>query len=418
MKTKLLRNRRAGALTLQILPSKHESLIYDQAEWLKGGGVQGLCTFEYRRDTASVLFYDLTGLVDLQTYLKAAISLSQYRLLLTSLASVLEACTQKGYPTAALLCDPSFVYVDTAGAPRFVYVPLAGMPERPENTPIALLRYLANKKHVTFAVASDASHAAALDDFVSRNAVLSLSAYRGFLTSEFGFSVGGTSKTAQAMGSAPRRPLTGTVGNVPPAANAATASPVAFDFVATLRQAPSAAQVQATQSVATQVRNAVRGVSPTAADQLNQANPDAVKPVPNTAAEKGKVASQSSGGTTLLGSFSALHPAITPSPSEQAPRSAWLVRDSDGMRLRLPDDNRTVVVGRSATCDMQFAGNSNVSRRHAELTRNGSRFEISDLGSANGTSVGGRKLAPGEHMGVRPNELFLLADESFRIVLD
>ena len=82
MKTRLLRDRKAGALTLQITPSKHELFEYSQAEWLKSGVQRGFCTFDYRRDSATTLYYDLTGLVNLQTYLKAAISLSQYRVLL------------------------------------------------------------------------------------------------------------------------------------------------------------------------------------------------------------------------------------------------------------------------------------------------------------------------------------------------
>ena len=68
-----------------------------QAEWLKSGVQRGFCTFDYRRDSATTLYYDLTGLVNLQTYLKAAISLSQYRVLLVSLANVMDACTQKGF---------------------------------------------------------------------------------------------------------------------------------------------------------------------------------------------------------------------------------------------------------------------------------------------------------------------------------
>ena len=89
---------------------------------------RGFCTFDYRRDSATTLYYDLTGLVNLQTYLKAAISLSQYRVLLVSLANVMDACTQR-VSTASLLCDPSLVYVDAAGTPRFVYAPLSGMAE-------------------------------------------------------------------------------------------------------------------------------------------------------------------------------------------------------------------------------------------------------------------------------------------------
>lgn len=441
MKTKLLRDRKAGALTLQITPSKHEMLEYGQAEWLKSGAQSGFCTFDYRRDGATTLYYDLTGLVDLNAYLKAAISLSQYRLLLTSLADVMDACTQKCFPTASLLCDPSLVYVDATGAPRFVYVPLSGMTEKSENTPIALLKYLASLKHVTFAVTTDNTHAAALDDFVSRNAVLSLSAYRSFLSSEFGLGLSGSF----TQGTTPSK-VSGSTGGMnqrTPFGQSTAASPVAFDFVATLRQAPSATEVKASQSVAEQVRNAVGGYSPTAAvpQQVAPATPQQAAPAPvpvptpvstpapiptpvqnaeepkhSAGAARGKVVG--AGGTTLLGSFSAIRPSQPLSAVPATPRAAWLVRQSDGTRLRLPDDNRSVVVGRSVTCDMQFSGNGNISRRHAELVRTGTQFELKDLGSANGTHVGGRRLAPQECMTIVENETFMLADETFKIVFD
>ena len=423
MKTRLLRDRKAGALTLQITPSKHELFEYSQAEWLKSGVQRGFCTFDYRRDSATTLYYDLTGLVNLQTYLKAAISLSQYRVLLVSLANVMDACTQKGFPTASLLCDPSLVYVDAAGTPRFVYAPLSGMAEKSENTPLSLLHYLSSKKHVTFAVASDSSHAAALDDFVSRNAVLSLSAYRSFLSSEFGSGITGLSANHDGRENASFKAAGNTGGmqhNSSQSQSAAT-SPVAFDFVAMLRNAPSATEVKASQSVAEQVRNAVSGHSPTAAvppqaetfvipERISETSEQVV------GATSGKATS--SGGTTLLGSFSATRPSQPLSAIPAVPRAAWLVRLSDGKRLRLPDENRSVVVGRSTTCDMQFSGNSNLSRRHAELVREDNTFTLKDLGSANGTFVGGRRLAAQEDMVISANEIFTLADETFQIVFE
>lgn len=48
-----------------------------------------------------------------------------------------------------------------------------------------------------------------------------------------------------------------------------------------------------------------------------------------------------------------------------------------------------VVIGRLSTCDVVLA-DSNVSRRHAELRREGSRWMLVDLGSTNGTLVNGK----------------------------
>ncbi len=72
------------------------------------------------------------------------------------------------------------------------------------------------------------------------------------------------------------------------------------------------------------------------------------------------------------------------------------------IRLR-PD--KTVVIGRSPSCDLPVPS-SRVSRRHAWVHRDGSRYAVSDLGSTNGTYVnqqlviGARVLAPGDKIGV------------------
>jgi pSer/pThr/pTyr-binding forkhead associated (FHA) protein len=50
-----------------------------------------------------------------------------------------------------------------------------------------------------------------------------------------------------------------------------------------------------------------------------------------------------------------------------------------------------VVIGRSRDCDVTL-DDPNVSRRHAELRREGERWAIADLGSTNGVKVNGRRV--------------------------
>ncbi len=78
--------------------------------------------------------------------------------------------------------------------------------------------------------------------------------------------------------------------------------------------------------------------------------------------------------------------------------------------LVLPDGERVSVgeeplsIGRLAECDVVLA-DSSVSRRHAEVRRQGSDFVVADLGSTNGTKVNGagvkeRRLVDGDEISV------------------
>jgi hypothetical protein len=71
---------------------------------------------------------------------------------------------------------------------------------------------------------------------------------------------------------------------------------------------------------------------------------------------------------------------------------ALVVRSGGGMAGQSfqPDEGRTLI-GRSPECDV-FLDDVTVSRRHAELLREGDTFTIRDLGSLNGTYVNRERI--------------------------
>jgi hypothetical protein len=71
---------------------------------------------------------------------------------------------------------------------------------------------------------------------------------------------------------------------------------------------------------------------------------------------------------------------------------ALVVRSGGGMAGQsFQPDEGTTLIGRSPECDV-FLDDVTVSRRHAELVRDGGTFTIRDLGSLNGTYVNRRRI--------------------------
>jgi Protein of unknown function (DUF3662)/Inner membrane component of T3SS, cytoplasmic domain len=82
------------------------------------------------------------------------------------------------------------------------------------------------------------------------------------------------------------------------------------------------------------------------------------------------------------------------------PRSERALLVGEGRRRMLSGDR--LVLGRSREADLTL-DDPNVSRRHAELRREGEHWSISDLGSTNGVKVNGRRverteLEPGDEI--------------------
>jgi len=89
------------------------------------------------------------------------------------------------------------------------------------------------------------------------------------------------------------------------------------------------------------------------------------------------------------------------------PAAARALLVGEGRRSPLPGDR--AVLGRSRDCDV-VVNDPNVSRRHAEVRRDGPAWIVTDLGSTNGVKVNGRRvdqaaLEPGDRITLGLTEL-------------
>jgi pSer/pThr/pTyr-binding forkhead associated (FHA) protein len=101
---------------------------------------------------------------------------------------------------------------------------------------------------------------------------------------------------------------------------------------------------------------------------------------------------------------------LEPAPSAAARAQALLV--GEGRRTALRSDRATI--GRSRDCDV-ILSDPNVSRRHAEVVRDGDAWVVLDLGSTNGIKVNGRRteraeLRPGDRLTMGLTELVFELD--------
>ena len=81
-------------------------------------------------------------------------------------------------------------------------------------------------------------------------------------------------------------------------------------------------------------------------------------------------------------------------------------------RLALPCEARRLVLGRGRGCDLVLAHPS-VSRRHAELVREGGAWILRDLRSTNGTRVNGLRIA--EAVEVAPGDRVSFGEMRYRL---
>jgi hypothetical protein len=140
-----------------------------------------------------------------------------------------------------------------------------------------------------------------------------------------------------------------------------------------------------------------------------------VQPERGRARERPAAASAAAPGETMIYKRPPV-PTEAVSPEELGmepePQPAALEVDGERHELATP----RVVLGRSRECDIQIA-DPNVSRRHAELRREGTAFWVVDLGSTNGIDVNGRrqhraKLSDGDRVTLGTTEVVFRQEPS------
>src|SRR6185503_13401544 len=89
---------------------------------------------------------------------------------------------------------------------------------------------------------------------------------------------------------------------------------------------------------------------------------------------------------------------------------AWslVVISADALRAHALPASGDLVIGRTRDAELQLDDPS-ISRRHAVL-HIGTRVELEDLGSANGSRIAGRKLAIGERVALTAGSSIELGD--------
>jgi hypothetical protein len=106
-------------------------------------------------------------------------------------------------------------------------------------------------------------------------------------------------------------------------------------------------------------------------------------------AAKDAPAEQAAPGATMIYKPPAQPPTEAVSAEELGMERESFVLQWDGQQR--PVDKQQLTLGRSRECDIQLA-DPNVSRRHAELRREGSSYWIVDLESTNGLEVNGKRV--------------------------
>ena len=97
---------------------------------------------------------------------------------------------------------------------------------------------------------------------------------------------------------------------------------------------------------------------------------------------------------------------------EPAPSRAQALLVGEGRRSVLSGER--VLLGRSRECDV-VVGDPNVSRRHAEIRREGGGWTVADLGSTNGIKVNGRRV---DQAALEPGDRVTLGLTEFTFELD
>lgn len=384
MKEKLKRTMTRKLRLLRLTLKKGERADYVWSQWLREQPDRILLPFEFDgTERGDHLSYDVKGTCTLERFTKAALSTAQYEGLLRSVAHVCETCVEQGIPTANLWFDPAHVFVTPEGEACYVLVPRPAQATTSKRaskhgTPLSLLTWLGDKAHAHMVVREDEAHRHAVADWARRQRVFSPDAFSRFLDQEF---EGVPLTRFEGRGEGSHRP--------PIPADIAGDNVASFDPLTLLGGGEAGYVAQTT------------------AQRIGEV--DRALPQEPPAWQHAGHGRDGSDDTSSLGSGS-----LGASTGEQATAAPlYVMRMRDGLALEVGPGEHNL--GRSATCDLHFGGNQNVSRVHARVMRVGEGLRVVDCGAANGTYVHGQRLVPHASALLSRGDVFTLADESFSV---
>lgn len=205
MKLSTRHNHSRNAYELLIKAGRDEVLDRDALRWLESGTHEIYLRplpMEAQDKGREVLRYDVTDLMSLRRRLRRegldAKSLSD---LLVDLAKALARLSSTGRYCYSVIFDPAFVYVDEVTRLRLVHVPLEGVSFKANNSPLALLRVLADYNGRRPVTTQDRLLYERLAEFVSEERkAFSLNRFRDFVREVTGVIVmpDGTTRDANA----------------------------------------------------------------------------------------------------------------------------------------------------------------------------------------------------------------------------
>jgi len=102
---------------------------------------------------------------------------------------------------------------------------------------------------------------------------------------------------------------------------------------------------------------------------------------------------------------SALFPPSGPVGGAKRIRPWRLVGDAAGVPLEIRVFPGSLVLGKSSSSGFRITGVPTVSNRHCQLDLDETGLVVSDLNSTNGTTVNGRRLAPGSAVRLQPGDI-------------
>lgn len=442
MKVKIEKNRREKSEQLVIKTTKGEKLDYAQAEILTSARYDGVLPFSYGTDKQGEtrFVYDITALIPLQTYLKAELSLPQFRSMLEGVLASAEWCSAEGLDATRLFFDRQHLYLDAhSNRLCFAYLPAQGLPAD-RATAMDLLRFIADR--ASFVCKENQVDAAALLDYLKRQAVFSAVDFKQFLQSTAfkkdaaaGAAVFSKTDVAQPRGAgvgdeAPEAPgarnpfAHASAGKEAGAPSAADLS-ARLDFIKAQSGKVSAHEARSRQSLAEQVAADVAEASGTSGGRSEPADAPvgattgdtaAAQPVektPRASVSLDRRACEARVPDTPTALCAPSGPDGGASGANSSPFS--LIRTKGEERIDINPSAQTTL-GRSKRCTFRIADNPNVSRVHAALSVSNGVCFITDQGSLNHTYVAGKALEALEATPLERGSTFFLADEEFAVV--